>query len=204
MNGKVKIRWDYEGKTDVINGTGAYREEKIIAFIGSAIIPIVLIFQLILGRLEWTPLQILIGLFIGFDIGGGMVSNALNSCKRFYETPLKTNEGKGAKYAKDNRIYLGLHIHPIVVGLLYNNMDWFYALTWYAIFMASVLIVCKMPLYLKRPVSVLLTLIAIVVNLYLITPVIGFEWFIPMLFIKIVCGHLIREEPYDRVQPTNI
>jgi hypothetical protein len=199
MNDSVKIRWDYEGKTDIVNGTGAYFEEKLIAFIGSAIIPIVLIFQVISGRLQWNPIQIVLALIIGFDIGGGMVSNALNSCKRFYETPLKVDEDKTAKYAKDCRIFIGLHIHPIVVGLLYNNMDWFYALVWYAVFMTSVLIVYKVPLYLKRPVSVLLTLIAIVLNIYVIESVIGFEWFIPMLFIKIVCGHLIREEPYDKV-----
>ena len=37
---------------------------------------------------------------------------------------------------------------------------------------------------------------AILANLYLIRPVPGFEWLIPALFLKIVYGHIVREEPY--------
>lgn len=37
---------------------------------------------------------------------------------------------------------------------------------------------------------------AILANLYLIRPVPEFEWLIPALFLKIVYGHIVREEPY--------
>ena len=33
-------------------------------------------------------------------------------------------------------------------------------------------------------------------NYYLIEPVSGFEWLIPVLYLKIVYGRLVREEPY--------
>lgn len=45
----------------------------------------------------------------------------------------------------------------------------------------------------------LLVLTAIMLNLYVITAVQGFEWVVPVLFIKIIYGHLVREEPYRPV-----
>lgn len=94
-------------------------------------------------------------------------------------------------------VFIAMHIHPLVVGLLFNDMNWTYAFTWYAAFLISVFIVYKTPLYLKRAVGKLLTMIAIVASIYLFTPVPGFEWFIPVLFMKIITGHMIPEEPYD-------
>ena len=198
MNENVKIRWEYEGKTDIINGTGAYFEEKFLGYFGSAVIPVILAIQIMTGRVEWSLLQIIVAMYLALDIGGGLVSNALNSCKRFYDSPYKPEEGRTAKYMKKVPFFIGLHIHPLVVGLYFNNLDWFYALAWYSIFIICVIVVYKTPLYLKRPVGNTLTMLAILLNLYIITPVLGFEWFIPLLFIKIVSGHLVREEPYDK------
>lgn len=42
----------------------------------------------------------------------------------------------------------------------------------------------------------LLILTAIMVNFYMVAPVHGFEWLIPLLYLKIVYGHLVPEEPY--------
>lgn len=198
MKENVKIRWEYEGKTDIINGTGAYFEEKCLGYFGATVVPVILIIQIVIGRVEWSPLQIVLAMYMGIDIGGGLVSNALNSCKRFYDTPYKEGEGKTAKYLKKVPVFISTHIHALIIGLYFNNMNWFYALTWYSIFIASVVVVYKTPLYLKRPVGNTLTMLAILLNIYVITPVLGFEWFIPLLFIKIVSGHLLREEPYDK------
>ena len=41
--------------------------------------------------------------------------------------------------------------------------------------MVSVLIVLKTPLYLKRPAAMLLVLISILVDIYVIEPIVGFE-----------------------------
>jgi hypothetical protein len=60
----------------------------------------------------------------------------------------------------------------------------------------SALALLQMPLYLQRPAALGIILIAILLNLYILPPVWGFEWLIPALFLKIVYGHLVREEPY--------
>ncbi len=130
--------------------------------------------------------------------GGGLVSTSLNSGKRFYDSPIKLEEKGVAKFMKTLPCYIGMHVHPLIVGLLYDNMNWQYALSWYFIFILSVIILYKTPLYLKRPVSRFITMISILINIFIIPPVKGFEWFIPILFIKIICGHLVTEEPYDK------
>jgi nitrate/nitrite transporter NarK len=198
MKENKKIRWEYEGKPDYINGTGAYPEEKFIAFFGSALLPALVIYQLITGHMQWNIIQIVIGLYFALDLGGGLVSNALNSCKRYYDSPIKPEETGVAGAVKKMPVFIAAHVHPLVVGLLFNDMNWTYALTWYAAFLISVLIVFKTPLYLKRAVGKLLAMVAIVVSFYLFTPVPGFEWFIPILFMKIITGHMIPEEPYDK------
>lgn len=53
-----------------------------------------------------------------------------------------------------------------------------------------------MPLYLRRPIAMLFCLISLIMNSYIIPVIDGFEWFIPALFIKIIYGHLVQEEPY--------
>ncbi|MHA1379184.1 MAG: hypothetical protein ACTSRG_12450 [Candidatus Helarchaeota archaeon] len=33
-------------------------------------------------------------------------------------------------------------------------------------------------------------------NLYIFTPTIGLEWFVPVFFCKLLIAHILREEPY--------
>jgi hypothetical protein len=42
----------------------------------------------------------------------------------------------------------------------------------------------------------LLIFLSILINFYLVEAIPGFEWLIPALFLKILYGHLVREEPY--------
>jgi len=188
---EVKIRWEYEGKTDVINGTGAYFEERMLGYSGAAIVTLLMLYLQFTGYTDWTWWQLLIASYISFDLGGGFMSNSLNSVIRFYETPYKEGEGKSAKYLKNDWIYNGMHFHPLIVGLVFNN-DWVYAIGWQVIFFGSLAVVAITPQYLKRPISRLLTLLAIIISLYFLQSVPGFEWFIPLIFIKMVMGHMVR------------
>ncbi len=72
MQNKRKIRWEYNGKPDPINGTGAYKEEKILAYTSAIILPLILIYQILNNLLDWSPAQIIIAIYVGFDLGGGI------------------------------------------------------------------------------------------------------------------------------------
>jgi len=161
-----------------------------------------LLFIVINKHLEWNYIQLIIGFFIAFDISGGMVCNSLNSCKRFYHSTLSKKEGKKEVIFKNHLLFSSFHIHPIIAWLIFDINYWIYGVIWYVIFMIAVIMVIRTPLYLKRPISMLLILIAIMLNCYIIAPLTGFEWLMPVLFIKIIYGHLVKEEPYRKVNKT--
>ena len=92
----------------------------------------------------------------------------------------------------------GFWLHPQSQG------SWFYGLFWYLMLQISVLTVIKTPLYLQRPVSMLIIVTALLINGYFISSPTGFEWLIPVLFLKIVYGHTVKEEPYRPETEKNI
>ena len=71
-----------------------------------------------------------------------------------------------------------------------------FAVIWYTLLVFSTWVVGQIPLYLQRPSSIIIVVVVILANTYLITPIPGFEWLAPLLFIKIIVGHAVREEPY--------
>ncbi|MEJ2487851.1 MAG: hypothetical protein P8Y68_19210 [Anaerolineales bacterium] len=133
---------------------------------------------------------------IAADIFGGVVANALCTCKRFYHVPLKENEVGLTRRLKNPYFFSALHVYPLLVALLFPPGDWLYGVVWYAALLTSTVIALQVPLYLQPPMAFLLITLAITTNFYLIEPVPGFKWLGPLLFLKIVYGHLVREEPY--------
>ena len=130
------------------------------------------------------------------EIAGGVVANSLNTGMRFYQYPHKPDELRYIHLLKNPYIFSALHIYPLVVGLLFGQVDWFYGLFWYGYMMIATVLILRAPLYLERPVAMLLIFFSILINLYLVEAIPGFEWLIPALFLKILYGHLVREEPY--------
>ena len=191
----AKIDWNYEGKTDELMGTGATKAEKAIAYLGGLIVPFSLAFLGIKGIVHWAWWQWIIAIIIGADISAGAVANALNSCKRFYHSPIKPGEGK-YRLAKNLIFFSALHIYPLIIWLGFDRANWMFAVIWYTLLVFSTWVVGQIPLYLQRPSSIIIVVIVILANTYLITPIPGFEWLAPLLFIKIIVGHAVREEPY--------
>jgi hypothetical protein len=128
-----------------------------------------------------------------------MVANSLNSGKRFYSSSAQADESRLAHLLKNHLFFTMLHIHPFIIGLVFGVGNWLYGLFWYVALLLSVFIVQNIPLYLRRPVAMLAILLCILVNAFFVPPILGFAWFMPALFIKIVYGHGVREEPYRPV-----
>ncbi|MFX1330688.1 MAG: hypothetical protein ACFE9W_03965 [Promethearchaeota archaeon] len=76
------------------------------------------------------------------------------------------------------------------------SFDWIYFAFVYGYLMVSAVVVLLSPLYIRRPVSIVMFLGALVANIYLLIPAPGFEWFVPVLFLKLIVGHAVKEEPY--------
>ena len=194
---KVFINWEYRGKADFLLGTGATKAEQVLVWIASLAGVGLYVYFYLENALSWTWWQYLLAGIFAFDVAGGVVANNLNSCKRFYHTPKKTDEPPYTGFLKNHLVFSALHVHPIVIALIYgNHEDYLKGLFWYIALVIATFVILKIPLYLKRPASFLAILLALLINLYLVPLIHGFEWFVPALFIKILYGHLVREEPY--------
>lgn len=190
------IDWSYMGEPDFLVGTGATRGEKGLTAVAGLASALLYVYFYAIRAYDWSALQFLIAGLIALDVGGGVVANSLNSCKRFYHTPARPDESRAVRWAKNSLLFSALHVHTLLVALLYGGNPWLYGLLWYALLVGSTFILPRSPLYLQRPLAMLLVLGALLANFYLLPAVTGFEWLVPALFLKIVYGHGVREEPY--------
>ena len=198
------ITWTYKGETDLAVGTQATTTEKILGWIAGFVGVVIVAFFYWQNKFDWAAWQYIVVAIIAFDVIGGAVANSLNSCKRFYHSSVQTSEPNYVKLAKNNLFFSMIHIHPLIVSLMFSSVSWFYGLFWYSSLQISVLTVTKTPLYLQRPVSMLIIVTALLINDYFVSFPAGLEWLIPVLFIKIVYGHTVREEPYRPKTENNI
>jgi hypothetical protein len=83
-----------------------------------------------------------------------------------------------------------------VVAWLFREGDWAFAIITSTYLLAAAAIILRVPLYLQRPVALLLYALSILMALYLLSPTPGLEWFLPLFYLKLLVSHLVREEPY--------
>lgn len=190
------IEWRYAGGSDPLCGTGATSAERLLAY-GMATLFTAII--LATDHFRGTPVadgwRIALLAFFAFDIAGGAVANMLNSCKRFYHTDLQPGEGLGARLAKNPMLFTAIHVHPIVAAYVFGG-SLLNAVAWYILLQISVLLVLACPLYLRRAMAAAATVLAVLASQSFLPLGAGLEWFIPCLFIKMVLGHAVQEEPY--------
>ena len=192
----ASIDWNYTGKTNLAFGTGATRAETWLGWSASLLGVVLYTYFFLLHTFPWAFWQYLLAGVLAFDTCGGMVANSLSSAKRFYFSPPRDDESRVTHLLKEHLFFTALHIHPLIIGWIFGSGNWLYGLFWYGGLLMSVLVVQMMPLYLRRPVAMFLILGAILGNASFLPPPVGFAWFVPVLFIKVVYGHTVREEPY--------
>ena len=193
---KTNIEWNYSGKPDGFFGTGATQAEQNLVWLFGILSTALLGLYWWSHAMDWSWWQYAIALLLALDVLGGVVANSLNSCKRFYHSPIQHEETGFTALAKNHFAFTLLHIHPILIGLVFGNMNLAYGIIWYVVMVIVSAGVQKLPLYLQRPAAMGVIMLAILINYYVIPPITGFEWFIPALFLKIVYGHIVQEEPY--------
>jgi hypothetical protein len=192
----MSVDWDYPepreglaGQWDTFIGPGATRAESALMLgFGLAAGILLLVYQYIAG-LGWDILQQIVAALLTFDLVGGVVSNSTSATKRWYH-----REGQGFK---EHMGFIAFHfIHPLLIVIFFMSFDWVYFILVYGFLIVSAVVVLLSPLYIRRPVSIVMFLGALVVNIYLLIPAPGFEWFVPVLFLKLIVGHAVKEEPY--------
>jgi H+/Cl- antiporter ClcA len=148
-------------------------------------------------NLNWSWWQWVLAAFLALDMGGGAVANCLNSAKRFYHAPPAPDDSFLSKLARRPLVFAAIHIHPVAAALAFAPAMLGAGVAWYVAMMAASALVRVSPLALARPIAAFAVTAAIVVSS---GPgfVTGLEWLPAVLFVKIVFGHMVREEPYGR------
>ncbi|MFX0044985.1 MAG: hypothetical protein ACFE8Z_03990 [Candidatus Hermodarchaeota archaeon] len=192
----MSIDWEYPEKgkglsriVDELIGPGATRAEIVLVltagFLGGCSL---IVYQFYAG-LGWDLIQIAVAAFIAFDIAGGVVANSTSTAKRWYH-----REEQGPR---QHLGFIVVHfIHPLLIAVFFLSLDWFYFAAVYGFLIAASLILVVTPLYLKRPMSVTLFSLGLLMSLYVVVSVPGLEWFIPLFYLKLIVGHMVHEEPY--------
>jgi hypothetical protein len=176
--------------SNLIFGKDAKHSEKLLGLISSLVIPSFLLFLILEEKVHWSSIQILIALEMGLDLGGGMIINMMGSCRNFYHSPILKEDPWIVRTLKRPLLFISLHIYPILVYVFFDSTNLIYGFIWYGILLISALLILKSPKLIQRPLSILIVLLVIMINSFVITPVYGFVWLIPVLFIKLIVGHL--------------
>jgi hypothetical protein len=185
-----------DAKADAIFGAGATRAERGLANGVGLVGAVVIVVAAWVSGADWNVWLFLVAAVLAFDVVGGVVANGLNAAKRdHFGPPSATAKTIGGRLVRHPIAFTALHVHPIVVGLLYPPHLWWWGIPWYLAILAGTVAVRFAPLYLQRPVALgLCALVALVSSL---TPAPDLWGWLPvMLALKLVLAHAVQEEPY--------
>lgn len=136
-----------------------------------------------------SGLQLVLAGLLAFDIFGGVVANATRAAKRWYHRP-------GVR-PYDQLGFVALHlVHLGLVAWSFRAGDWLFFGIFALVLLLSTLLILRAPPYLKRPLALALYMASLLLSLYAFGPTLGLEWFIPLLFLKLLVSHLIPEKTF--------
>ncbi|PSW21746.1 hypothetical protein C9I98_00300 [Photobacterium sanctipauli] len=188
------IDWRCEGKFNFTTGYGATRAESMLANYAAFLAPALMYF-LSWHSLDWSLLQLVVASVLVLDMVGGVITNSLGSMKRFLHSNQAMELTWLAKLVRSKFLFPLIHIQIFAAPLCFD-VAWSYAFFWYSIMMVSIVVIHFLPLYLHRPVALLIVMLSLMVGQVVFTAPVGLEWLAPIYMIKLVLSHGVREEPY--------
>lgn len=187
-------RQGLQGAWDRFMGPGATSAEEWVQLgFGAAIAAGCLILFGLSGGFASGWLASAVAIVLAADLGGGLITNATSAAKRWYHRP----EHGRAAHLRFVAVH-GLHIGAVAV--LFAEAPVAYFVLAYGFLMLTAAAIVFSPLYLQRPLALGLAAIGILAAQLplLATPALG--WFAPMLLLKLLVAHLLKEAPYTPEQ----
>jgi hypothetical protein len=137
----------------------------------------------------FAALEVVLAAVLAFDIAGGVIANATTAGQRWYHRP-------GASPGEQLR-FVALHgIHIALVGVVFLGGDWVFVAVTYVLLLASSVAALAVPLYLQRAVGRIGFMAGTAVGLGIFPLPLEMQWFVPVLFCKLLISHLTREAPW--------
>jgi len=188
-------REGFVGQWDKFVGPGATSAEEWVQLIGGVALAAGAIAVFFLSQDTTVSIwQTIVVLFLALDISGGIVTNATSAAKRWYFRP---GQGFKAHFG-----FIALHgIHILLIAVLFAETPFVYFALFYIYLLLATFTVLQIPLYLQRSVAFTFYAGGILLNMLGLANVQGLGWFIPLLFLKLLLSHLLKEAPY---QPNDV
>lgn len=177
------------GVLDRFIGPGATSAEIVLQLVPSVLAAIAAPTYALSLPITWTPWQLGLLALFGFDLSGGVLTNATNAAKRWYHRP-----GQGWR---QHLLFVASHLFHIgSVALFFRGGDWAFFGSVSAYLLLAAGLILSVPLYLQRPIAFGLYGLSLIGSFYLLTPMPGLEWFLPLFFLKLLVSHLLNETAY--------
>ncbi len=181
------------GEANWLTGAGTTRGERATVWVGTVLGVAAVAW---LAPEGWTWWQWTSVVVLAVDLLGGVVANALATAKRQYHgRPAAQVPRPSARLLRNSTVFAAAHLHPFVVALVLPDGSWRWAAFWYVGCVVPVLVVQRVPLHLQRPVAFAAVAVLLVAQPVVAAPA-GLAWFGPVLAVKLVAAHAVREEPY--------
>ena len=179
----------WKGQLDRFIGPGATPAELVLQLVPSVLAAIAAPLYVSMLPIDWTAWQLGAIAILGFDLVGGVLTNATAAAKRWYHRP-----GQGWQ---QHMAFVLVHLFHIgMVALLFRGGDGLFFVGGSCYLVLSAGLILASPLYLQRPIALGLYGLVLVCDRYLVTPNPGLEWFLPLFFLKLLVSHLLKESPY--------
>ncbi|MFE7630780.1 hypothetical protein [Kocuria sp. NPDC057446] len=201
MTTSSRVDWNLPpGPPNPLYGAGARTEEKALVQLTAITATAVVIGHAVLtAESSWMLWQYVLAAVLVFDLAGGVVANGLNTAKRDHHTPSGHVGAHGpTRLLRRPVLFTALHLHPVLVGLVFPGGTWWWGLCVYAVVLAAVIAVRCCPLYLQRPMALAACSLTAVVAPLAGAPD-GFWWLPPVIVLKLALAHAVQEEPYRPV-----
>jgi hypothetical protein len=181
---------------DALFGAGATRAEVALAVGAGTVGALVVMMWAVIDGSGWAGWQVALAAVIALDVVGGVVANGVNAAKRdHFGPPSATSRSFGGFVVRRPVLFAAMHLHAIVVALVFAPALWWWGVLWWGAVLACVIAVRTSPLYLERPVA--LAALSGGVLLAAILPAPAYWGWLPvMMMLKLVLAHAVQEEPY--------
>ena len=190
------IDWDVpDTRLDAAFGDGALPVEKLLPNL-TAVIGVALLvwYTAVTPSLHWKWWRQLIAVALVYDLVGGVVANGLNSTKRFQHADHIAVPRPTASFVRNHVLFAATHAQPILAAVLFPGAQIWWGVWWYVVALGGVVLVLRIPLYLRRPVALMFVAATPMLATILDAPH-GFAWLPAVLIAKLILG-AVREEPY--------
>jgi hypothetical protein len=182
-------RRGWVGRWDTFVGPGATAAEEWLQLLGGlALAVLVGLCAILRFPVAPSPGQLAVTILLALDLSGGIVTNATAPAKRWYHRD-------GQRLRHHLTFVLPHGVHLALTAWLFQGTPWWWFPLFYGHLIGATLAILAVPLYLQRPIAFLCYAWVLVLSIIVGSPL-GLEWLVPLLFLKLLLSHLLKEAPF--------